>query len=620
MEEENKERIQAREQSVLSKEEKGRFKKLRKRLQNVASHMNVSGLIAIEDCYEWQELSRRACILDAPVATPQLFWRRGCVRGRSTEGSHHRDILFSLLLQPAKAGTTEGKSQDETSTVTIGQKRVRPMNPPSKNAGLNYRTLPPWLNFHNPASVKCIGVVELHCSSDDLLQSMSRKIKEQLSSSDDRSYLVAPTRWFSSRQPKCISDALMFSTPITPIQTPRKSTRISPETKSLANLIGEMRKLVLSRDEMAKANYPVLGEIDDDWISTPRQSTSESPSGKMFALDCEMVDSTAGRALARFSLVEAVAYNTARSEVVSQVMLDTLVLPLHRITNYLTPYSGITASLLEQGPTMSLKEVQAYITAHVTEHDILIGHSLENDLRVCQWAHSCCVDTALLFSPHHKRSFKYSLRHLSRVLLKRDIQQSNKPHCSEEDAKAAMDLAVGRVLKGVDFALKDTRSTNQWGLLSCNKEGKSAVGIGPSTWLQKYIIAQPNGAHALSCEKCTDPSSKALLAFISSSSKRRSRLTWAQFLVSNKKEEESCGQLIQELLNLMSSTDTAVLVALQSRFHHVDQECQRRDVLRDPKSTLSWTDTDEQALEECIDTSCLGYAIWVGGARLSSNS
>ena len=72
------------------------------------------------------------------------------------------------------------------------------------------------------------------------------------------------------------------------------------------------------------------------------------------------------------------------------VLLDQLAQPFDPILEYLTRYSGITPSLLGNVTTVA-------VLALVGKDDVLIGHSLENDLRVLGIVHENIVDTALLF-------------------------------------------------------------------------------------------------------------------------------------------------------------------------------------------------------------------------------
>ena len=63
-----------------------------------------------------------------------------------------------------------------------------------------------------------------------------------------------------------------------------------------------------------------------------------------------------------------------------QVVFDTLVKPDNEIEDYLTQYSGITKELLDP-ITTTLLDVQRELLKLVSKNTILIGHSLENDLR-----------------------------------------------------------------------------------------------------------------------------------------------------------------------------------------------------------------------------------------------
>lgn len=69
-------------------------------------------------------------------------------------------------------------------------------------------------------------------------------------------------------------------------------------------------------------------------------------------------------------------------------------------------------------------------------HTILVGHSLENDLRSLKISHRKVVDTSVLFSHKH---VKLSLKNLAFNYLKRKIQQGI--HSSTEDAQITMGLA-----------------------------------------------------------------------------------------------------------------------------------------------------------------------------------
>lgn len=83
----------------------------------------------------------------------------------------------------------------------------------------------------------------------------------------------------------------------------------------------------------------------------------------------------------------------------------------------------------------------------MNKETILVGHSLENDLLALKISHELVIDTAILYK-HRPGGYKTALRVLSRKFLSREIQASGNGHDSSEDAKAAMDLALLKIING----------------------------------------------------------------------------------------------------------------------------------------------------------------------------
>jgi RNA exonuclease 1 len=168
-----------------------------------------------------------------------------------------------------------------------------------------------------------------------------------------------------------------------------------------------------------------------------------------------------GKALTRVCIIDFAT---------SKVVYDQLVKPPSPITDYLTRYvyqsrtsfvphhifsfSGITAQALEP-ITTTLVDVQAYLRTLLTPSTILLGHSLESDLRALQLAHPRCIDSALLFHHPRGRPLKPGLAWLTRKWLGRTIQDRGPGgHDPEEDARACMDLLKAKIRNGTSFALR----------------------------------------------------------------------------------------------------------------------------------------------------------------------
>uniref|UniRef100_A0A8C7MNE3 RNA exonuclease 5 n=1 Tax=Oncorhynchus kisutch TaxID=8019 RepID=A0A8C7MNE3_ONCKI len=136
-----------------------------------------------------------------------------------------------------------------------------------------------------------------------------------------------------------------------------------------------------------------------------------------------------GNELTRISLVDSRG----------SCVLDELVKPPNRILHYLTQFSGITRAML-QPITTTLREVQSKLKKVLPRDAVLVGHSLENDLRALNLIHPHVIDTSLLYRREFGRRFK--LKVLAETVLKKQIQtEERKGHDPTEDAQAALELA-----------------------------------------------------------------------------------------------------------------------------------------------------------------------------------
>lgn len=185
----------------------------------------------------------------------------------------------------------------------------------------------------------------------------------------------------------------------------------------------------------------------------------------IYALDCEMCFTGCGLELAKISII--------RSD--GNLQYETFVRPERDIVDYNTRFSGITekdlnidcsygmrrastASNSSASSTTSsnsyyprsvktLQEVQKDILSFIFEDTILIGHSIENDLKALKLMHQSIIDTSIVFPHYYGLPYRRSLKALTKSILKRDIQNNENGHCSFEDSRACLELMLWKVRK-----------------------------------------------------------------------------------------------------------------------------------------------------------------------------
>jgi len=246
------------------------------------------------------------------------------------------------------------------------------------------------------------------------------------------------------------------------------SARVKPavkrKTAAPASAKPPIRTYLASAAELARSGYPTRLYLDDreGWVSTvpsltgttvqaevnqegaadgvSKDSKDDADRGLLLGVDCEMVQTASGSALARVSIVGSDG----------QVLYDQLVRPTEPVTDYLTEFSGITEEMLTGSDVTSLETVQAKVLQLVSANHILVGHSLENDLDALRLVHERIIDTALLFP--HPRGWPYrnGLASLSANILKRKLDRTA-GHDSVQDARAALELALLKFSHGPCF-------------------------------------------------------------------------------------------------------------------------------------------------------------------------
>lgn len=212
--------------------------------------------------------------------------------------------------------------------------------------------------------------------------------------------------------------------------------------------------LVLTKQQRIDNNYPSdFAAKELGFVSTRTNAAATvdavptlAPVTPVLGLDCEMCTTHAGKELTRCTVVNSRG----------AVVFDSLCVPDLPVLDFHTRYSGIDKHSLD-GVSTKLADVQRALLSFITPAHVLVGHSLESDLRALKLVHDRVADTSVLFTfvfplndPRRgrRRYAKYSLRQLAKDHLGRTIQVNEAGdvlHDSCEDATAALDLFAVKV-------------------------------------------------------------------------------------------------------------------------------------------------------------------------------
>ncbi|KAL0936452.1 exonuclease [Colletotrichum truncatum] len=194
-------------------------------------------------------------------------------------------------------------------------------------------------------------------------------------------------------------------------------------------------------DKLEDGDVPEA-EIDQGSLTAGREC---------LALDCEMC------------MTGENEYSLTRISIISwsgDLIMDELVKPEKPIIDYVTRFSGITEEMLKP-VTTTLQDIQKKLVEIVTPRTILIGHSLESDLKALRFSHPFIVDTSLIYPHPRGPPLKSSLKWLTQKYINREIQKGGaNGHNPIEDARACLDLVRQKCEKGKMWGASDSQGEN----------------------------------------------------------------------------------------------------------------------------------------------------------------
>ncbi|BET03032.1 EXOIII [Nesidiocoris tenuis] len=165
--------------------------------------------------------------------------------------------------------------------------------------------------------------------------------------------------------------------------------------------------------------------------------TEVSDNSPIWAVDCEMCQTSMGSELTRISVINENF----------EVVYESLVKPYNTITNYLTQYSGITKRDLAD-VWIRLEDVQEDLRHLLPPDVILAGHSVGFDLHAMKLFHPYIIDTSVCFNLSGVKGRKAKLKTLMAELLSERIQDGGASgHDSIEDAVSCLKLLKTKLSK-----------------------------------------------------------------------------------------------------------------------------------------------------------------------------
>ncbi|KAL2859028.1 ribonuclease H-like domain-containing protein [Aspergillus pseudodeflectus] len=200
--------------------------------------------------------------------------------------------------------------------------------------------------------------------------------------------------------------------------------------------------------EISQRQKETGAKVDLGFLSTPTSMPWQFPKRKAIALDCEMVG------VGPKGNQDALAFLSAVDFFTGEVLINNYVQPTEKIKQWRSRVSGVTppglAAAVASGQAIfGWEAARQALWENADANTVLIGHSLDNDLRILRILHFQVVDSAILTgelvfdpAPDARLRRSWALKTLAKALLNRDIQIGSHGHNCLEDTFATRDVVI----------------------------------------------------------------------------------------------------------------------------------------------------------------------------------
>ncbi|XP_074308793.1 small RNA degrading nuclease 1-like [Silene latifolia] len=187
---------------------------------------------------------------------------------------------------------------------------------------------------------------------------------------------------------------------------------------------------------------------EEDWFVSKLGKKFKKSSNTLLAVDCEMVLCEDGtEALVEICVVDRDL----------QIKLHEFVKPEKQIVDYRTQITGVSAKDLD-GITCSVKDIQKSMRRLLCRGEILVGHSLSNDLKAMKVDHAKVIDTSFIYKYGDESTRKRpSLNDLCKTVLGYELRKKGASHNCADDACAAMKLVLAKIEHGFNNVIPVTQ-------------------------------------------------------------------------------------------------------------------------------------------------------------------